>query len=118
MYPKDNRNVRPSAIMPNDGWYFDTIIRQYAIDDDNLNVEDNLDEFSIKTDEELKYLQIEIDNIYKNTDKAIVGNLGGTCLSDIALVPAPRLEEPKRYTRYRRMVYINSYKARLYKRII
>ena len=95
MYPKGNKNVRPSAIMPNDGWYFDTIIRQYAIDDDNLNVEDNLEEFSIKTDEELKYWQTEINNIYKNTDKAIVGNLGGTALGDIALVPAPGLEDPK-----------------------
>lgn len=95
MYPEGDKSVKPSAIMPKDGWYFDTIIRQKPIDEDNLNVEDNLEEFTPYSDDYLKYIEKEVDNIYKNTDYAIITNPGGTCLGDIALVPGPNMKDPK-----------------------
>ena len=45
MYPEGDKAVPPSGKMPAGGWYFDSITRQPPIDEDNLNVEDNLEEF-------------------------------------------------------------------------
>ncbi|NJN82063.1 MAG: methyltransferase, partial [Caldilineaceae bacterium] len=42
MYPEGDRSAPPSGHLPKDGFYFDTIIRQPPIDDDNLDVEENL----------------------------------------------------------------------------
>lgn len=94
-YPEGNTSVPPSARMPKDGYYFDAIIRQPPIDDKSLNVEDNLEEFSLISDEELSYIEKEADYLYKNTDYAIVANFVGTSFGDIALVPAPSLKYPK-----------------------
>jgi hypothetical protein len=81
--------------MPRGGFYFDSIPRQLPIDDENLNPEDNLEEFSLLSDEDLEYFASEVDRLYQDTDKAIVINFGGTAFGDIALVPAPQLKHPK-----------------------
>ncbi|MHB8279418.1 MAG: hypothetical protein ACYDIA_17450 [Candidatus Humimicrobiaceae bacterium] len=56
-YPGGDKSCKPCAKMPKKGFYFDSIIRQHEIDDNNLNVEDNLEEYSIFSDEYLQYLQ-------------------------------------------------------------
>jgi hypothetical protein len=94
-YPEGDTSVAPSARMPKGGYYFDSIIRQPPIDESNLKVEDNLEEFSRISDKELKYLERRAEYLYKNTDYAIVANFGGTGFGDIALVPAPFLKHPK-----------------------
>jgi len=94
-YPEGDTSVPPSARMPKGGYYFDAIIRQPPIDDENLNVEDNLEEFNLISDDELKYFEKEADYLYKNTNFAIVMNVGGISFGDIALVPAPFLKNPK-----------------------
>lgn len=94
-YPEGDKSVPPSARMPKNGYYFDAIIRQPPIEDNNLNVEDNLEEFRLIRDEELEYIEKEADYLYKNTDFAIVANFGGTSFGDVALVPAPSLKYPK-----------------------
>lgn len=95
MYPEGDKSVPPSGRMPKGGWYFDSIIRQPPIDDDNLNVEDNLEEFGPISDEELEYYRTEAERLYTSTDKAILANFGGTGFGDIALVPAPWLKNPR-----------------------
>lgn len=95
MYPAGDKSVPPSGRMPKDGWYFDAIVRQPPIDDANLNVEDNLEEFGPISDEDLEYFQQEVERLYTETDKAIIANFGGTAFGDIALVPAPWLKHPK-----------------------
>ncbi|MEA3336589.1 MAG: uroporphyrinogen decarboxylase family protein [Chloroflexota bacterium] len=95
MYPEGDRSVAPSGRMPKGGWYFDAIIRQPFIDDDNLNVEDNLEEFGPISDEDLEYLRAEAERLYTSTDKALLANFGGTGFGDIALVPAPWLKDPR-----------------------
>jgi len=95
MYPEGDRTAPPSARMPKDGFYFDSIVRQPPIDEAKLMVEDNLEEFQIITDKELEYYRKQADYLYENTDYAIVGNFGGTGFGDIALVPAPFLKYPK-----------------------
>jgi len=95
MYPEGDKSAPPSGRMPSGGWYFDSIIRQPPIDDDNLDVEHNLEEFGPISDEELEHLRREAERLYTETDKAILANFGGTAFGDIALVPAPWLKHPK-----------------------
>ena len=95
LYPEGDRSAPPSGRMPNEGWYFDSIIRQPPVDDDHLDVEHNLEEFAPLSDEDLAYFQREALRLYDQTDKAILANFGGTAFGDIALVPAPWLKHPK-----------------------
>ena len=94
MYPEGDKSAPPSGRMPKGGFYFDTIVRQEPIDDDNLSVQDNLQEFGPISDEELDHFKGEVDRLYE-TGKAIFATLGGTAFGDIALVPAPWLKHPR-----------------------
>lgn len=95
MYPEGDKSAPPSGRMPKGGFYFDAIVRQEPIDDDKLNPEDNVEEFKPISDWELEYIKNEVDRLYNETDKAIVGSFGGTSFGDIAFVPAPQLKHPK-----------------------
>jgi hypothetical protein len=95
MYPEGDKSVPACAKMPRDGWYFDSLRRQVPIDDENLDVEDNLEEFGPISDEDLAYLEQEAERLYTQTDKAIMLVIGGTGFGDIALVPAPMLKHPR-----------------------
>ena len=94
IYPEGDMSVPPSGRMPEGGFFFDSIIRQEPIDDDNLDPEDNCEEFGPISQEEL-------DHLAKETAKAreigcgVIANFGGTGFGDIALVPGPFLKYPK-----------------------
>ena len=94
IYPEGDDSVPASGRMPEGGFFFDAIVRQEPIDDDNLNVEDNLEEFGPLADEDIAYFKAEAEKL-KDSDRAIMANFGGTGLGDIALVPAPFLKHPK-----------------------
>lgn len=95
MYPEGDRSVPPSARMPAGGYYFDAIIRQPPLDEDNLNPEENTEEFGPISDEDLDYFTRTAERLSSQTDKAIFANFGGTAFGDIALVPAPWLKNPR-----------------------
>jgi hypothetical protein len=95
MYPEGDRSVPPSARMPKGGFYFDSIPRQLPLDDNNLKLEDNLEEFGPISDDDLAFLGREAERIWTETDQAVLANFGGTAFGDIALVPAPWLKHPK-----------------------
>ena len=94
IYPQGDTSVEPSGHLPTSGYFFDSIIRQPEIDEDNLNPEDNLEEFSVITDEQLAKLKASAEAA-SITGRAVVGGIGGTALGDIALVPGPFLKAPK-----------------------
>lgn len=94
IYPQGDMSVGPCAHMPKSGFFFDSIIRQPELDEDNLNPEDNLEEFVPLTDEDLKKLEQYADAAAAS-GRAVIGGIGGTALGDIALVPAPFLKAPK-----------------------
>lgn len=94
-WPDGDRSVPPSAVMPAGGFYHDSIIRQPPIDDNHLKVEDNLEEFTRVSDEDLEHLRNTADCLHRETPFAIIGSFGGTAFGDIALVPAPFLKHPK-----------------------
>lgn len=95
MYPEGDHSVPPSGIMPKDGWYFDSIVRQPPLDESKLNVEDNLEEFGPISDADLAHFGQEAERLYTQTDKAIFAVFGGIGFGDIALVPAMWLKNPK-----------------------
>jgi len=95
MFPQGDRSAQPSGIMPKGGLYFDPIFRQLPIDEGNLNVEDNLEEFGPLPKAELEHFKREALRLYTETDKAIILNLGMFSLGDIAKVPGPMLKDPK-----------------------
>ncbi len=94
IYPKGDISTQPSGRMPVSGFFFDTIIRQEPLDETNLNVEDNLEEFGEFNEADIEYWNRGAE-MAARTDQAVLANLGGTSLGDIALVPAPFLTQPK-----------------------
>jgi hypothetical protein len=94
MYPEGDTSIPPSARMPKTGYFFDAIIRQEPINEEELHVEDNLEEFGLISDKDLEHWRIEVDKAYFS-GKAVIAGFGGTALGDIALVPGLNLKKPK-----------------------
>jgi hypothetical protein len=94
IYPEGDTSVRPSAMMPKTGYFFDAIERQGTIDDSKLKIEDNMEEFGRVTDRDLAFWNEQVRTT-QDLGKAVLANLGGTALGDIALVPAVQLKDPK-----------------------
>jgi hypothetical protein len=94
IYPEGDTTVPASAKMPAAGYFFDAIVRQEPIDDMNLNVEDNLEEFSLITVEDISHWKKEFSKA-RESDKAVIASFGGTAIGDIALVPGLNLKHPK-----------------------
>ena len=94
IYPKGDTSAPPSARMPKDGFFFDSIIRQDPIDEAGLNPEDNLEEFGEMKSGTIRYFETAISDAVK-TGRGVIANFGGTAIGDIALVPAPFLTRPK-----------------------
>ena len=95
MYAQGDRDYLPCAKMPERGFYFDLIIRQEKIIDNNLNIEGNLEEFKIINDAELKYIKSKAQQLYTDTEYSIFASLVLSGFGDIALVPGPTLKNPK-----------------------
>jgi len=94
-YPGGDRSVPPSALMPAGGYFFDSIIRQEELDEDNLNPADNLEEFGPLDGDEIAHYARNVERLYNQTDRALFCTFGGLSFGDIALVPAPFLKNPK-----------------------
>ena len=95
LYPEGDRTLAPSGRMPKGGYYVDAIVRQPAIDDAALRVEDNCEEFAPIGAEDLEHFRKEAERLYTRTDKALLASFGGTAFGDIALVPAMWLRDPR-----------------------
>ncbi len=94
MYPEGDLGAPPSGRMPKGFYFFDTIIRQDPIDEDRLNVEDNLEEFTAISDDYLAQLAAASAEA-ASKGRAVIAGFGGTAFGDIALVPGPFLKHPK-----------------------
>ncbi|NLX12198.1 MAG: methyltransferase [Phycisphaerales bacterium] len=94
VYPQGDTDAPPSAIMPHDGYFFDSIVRQPPIDDEKLDPVDNLEEYGPIADRVIEHYKNEIQRAC-GTGRAVVAGFGGTSFGDIARVPAPSLKHPK-----------------------
>ena len=94
IYPEGDLSAPPSGRMPKDGYFFDTIVRQPPIIEEELDPQDNLEEFTPLTEADIEDLRLGVCEAQK-TGRAVILNVGGTAFGDIALVPAPFLKYPK-----------------------
>jgi hypothetical protein len=95
IYPQGDRSAQPSGKMPKGGLYFDPISRPGPIDEGNLKVEDNLEEFAPFPNAEIEHFKREALRLSTETDRAIMLNLALFSLGDISKVPGPMLKNPK-----------------------
>ncbi|MBD3307554.1 methyltransferase [candidate division KSB3 bacterium] len=94
-YPQGNRNAPPSAIMPNDGYYFDSLIRQEPIDEDTLDPKAWAEQmYAVYTDEDLRHFEATAQQFYAHTDYALIGSFWGGNFGDIAQVPGLAVLHP------------------------
>jgi uroporphyrinogen-III decarboxylase len=93
-YPQGDQSVQPSGFLPSGGYYFDALIRQAPFDEDNPSVQDNLEDFALLSDEELKYFEAQAASL-QSSSYAVIGGISGTSLGDIALVPGVFMKNPK-----------------------
>jgi hypothetical protein len=94
VHPGGDRSAPPSGRLPRNGFFFDTIIRQDPLDEDELDPEDNLQEFGPVAEAALDHFERESSRAGA-TGRGVIASFGGTALGDIALVPAPQLKHPK-----------------------
>lgn len=94
IYPEGDRSAPPSGRMPKGGCFFDAIVRQDPIDEDKLDPADNLEEFSLLSEEDLAYYRAMIDHL-QASDAGVMLTMPGTAFGDIALVPATWLKRPR-----------------------
>lgn len=94
LHPEGDTTIAPSGHMPTSSYFFDTIIRQGVIQDNELNVDDNTEEFGIVSEEDIEYYQVESDRAAASGYGVVVSS-PGTSFGDIALIPAPFLKNPK-----------------------
>jgi uroporphyrinogen decarboxylase-like protein len=94
LYPQGDQSAPPSGRMPHGGYYFDAILRQQPIDEDKLDPEDNLEEYSVVSDSEIEEYAQTIRNTATN-GRAVVGKVNCTSFGDIARVPGIQLKYPK-----------------------
>jgi hypothetical protein len=88
-YPQGDRSAPASGRMPQGGFYFDVIVRQEPFKEEDLRVEDNLEEFSVISSQEVEHYRCRAEELYTQTDKALVLNLGALSLGNISRIPGP-----------------------------
>jgi len=95
VFPQGDTSCSPTAVMPAGGFFFDATERSPATDPDAaLNIEDNLEEFTLMTDANMSYWKEALTKA-RATERAVIANIGGTGFGDIALVPGLNLKNPK-----------------------
>jgi hypothetical protein len=95
LYPQGDTSVPPSARMPKGGYFFDSLSRQGPIDEEKLDPADNLEEFGVLSEADLRHFKEAVDRAYEQTEYGILMTLPGAAFGDIALVPAMWLKHPK-----------------------
>ncbi len=95
VYPQGDTSVPPSGHMPKTGYFFDSVVRQQPIDEQKLDPRDNMEEFTLLTEEDMGYYARMRDWLDQRSDCGAMLVVPGAAFGDIALVPAPFLKHPK-----------------------
>jgi uroporphyrinogen-III decarboxylase len=94
IFPQGDTTAPASGKMPKSSYFFDAIIRQEPLEENELDPKDNTEEFLLLGDDDVARWCNAIEGA-RNSTRALVGSIGGTGLGDIALVPAVNLKYPK-----------------------
>lgn len=96
IHPQGDKNAKPSGKLPKGGFYFDNIVRQEPIDEDNLDGRrDFAEDFKIFDDETCRYLEEQSKYLYENTEYSINAAFSQGSLGDAAPLPGPGVKNPK-----------------------
>ncbi|MEI7902731.1 MAG: methyltransferase, partial [bacterium] len=95
IYPEGDLTAPPSGRMPKGFHFFDTLVRQPPVDDDNLDPADNLEEFGILSEPEVAWYRQRAGELDALGAVGVTLTMPGTAFGDIALVPAPWMKHPK-----------------------
>ena len=94
IYPQGDLTVRPCGKMPSNGYFFDLISHQEEIDEDEMDgPADFANDFPLIPDSDLKDLEQQADDLYKNTEYGLLCSLPGASLGCAGLVPGAFLKE-------------------------
>jgi len=94
IYAQGDRTYPPSAVMPAGCFFINAIERKLFVDEDNLRIEDNLEEYGLISDTDLAHFATQIDEAALS-GKAVIAAFGGAALGDIAFIPGMSLKDPK-----------------------
>jgi hypothetical protein len=95
IYPEGDTTVAPSGHMPAGGYFFDAIVRQQPIVEEQLNPQDNLEEFGPLGEADLAHYRRQVQSLSERKESGIMLVVPGTAFGDIALVPGPWMKHPK-----------------------
>lgn len=95
MYAEGDTSQPPSGRMPKGGYFFDSIVRQYPVQDDKLDPQDNLEEFGAFRAEDIAFYEQKREWFEQRRECGSLLVVPGAAFGDIALVPAPFLKDPK-----------------------
>jgi hypothetical protein len=94
IYPEGDASVPPSGKMPRSGFFFDAIIRQDPVNEEQMDPRDNMEDFTPIGDADLRHFKENVEKAAA-TGRAVVATFGGTAFGDIALVPAINMKHPR-----------------------
>lgn len=94
IYPQGDTTLEPSGRMPRGGYFFDAIVRQPPVVEEDLDPADNLEDFSYLSEEDLRFIDEAVTEA-SSSGRAVIASFGGMGLGDIANVPGPWLRNPK-----------------------
>ncbi len=96
MHPGGDTSLPPTAKMPQKSYFFDALPRrQGMLDDPGLDPGDNSEEFLPVSDSDLASYEKQIRYFHEETDLGIYFTLPGAGFGDIAMVPAPWMDDPR-----------------------
>ncbi len=96
LYPGGDTSGQPSMRMPKGGYYFDAIVRQKPIDEDNLDPREWLEgQLFIYPEELLRHIEDRVTDLFNNTSLSIIGFSTHSSFGDVAAVPGMNLKDPK-----------------------
>lgn len=93
IHPQGDRGAPPSGRMPKDGYFFDAIIRQEPIEEDQLDPRDNVEEHGAMSDADVAWFAGSVRDASRG-GRAVMIKVGAG-LGDIATIPGISLRHPK-----------------------
>ena len=95
MFPQGDTSARPRGRMPKGGNFFDSIVIQPPVVEDELDPANNTEEFSLFSDDDLAWYREQASKLEANDQRGVAMTMPGAAFGDIALVPAPWMKDPK-----------------------
>ncbi|MFV0527882.1 MAG: uroporphyrinogen decarboxylase family protein [Lachnospiraceae bacterium] len=96
LYPQGNEQYEPSYLMPEGGYFFDTLNRSPGYDEDALTpAEDFKDDFKLISDQDADWYASNARLLRETTDKAIFGCFGMGGIGDPSAIPGGHVLQPR-----------------------